>query len=97
MMVNLLGEDGVFALLLDLICPSNIERHVLFILLEHEHLAAALGWKEALVLRSALEEAGNIIRANPVLTAGSCNEQFAILLLAAADHAALLRLSHVVY
>jgi hypothetical protein len=88
--VDLLREDGVLALLLDLICPSSVEPNVVFILLEHKQLTAALRGKEAFVLCSPLEEAGDVIWTDPVTAARRCDEQLAILLFTSANYAALL-------
>jgi hypothetical protein len=92
--MDLLGKYRVFALLLDLECPSYVEGHVLLVVLEHKHLPTTLWWEQALVLGGALEEAGHVVGAHVVTPTRSRDKQLALALLASADHAALLDFRH---
>jgi hypothetical protein len=76
-------------MLLDLVWPSDIEGNIVFILLEHKHLAAALGGKKTLVICGLFEEARDIIWTHPVTTTGRFDEQLALTLFASADYTAL--------
>lgn len=53
---------------------------------EEEYLSTALGWVQAFVFSSALEEAANIIGANPVTLAGGFQELLAVGPISAADY-----------
>lgn len=87
---SLLGQHRVFALLFHLECPPHVKRNVVFVEVEEKDLAAALGRIQALILGRALEEATDIVGADPVLLARSLYEQAIIFfLVAAADDASL--------
>jgi hypothetical protein len=92
--MDLLCENRILALLFDLERPGYVERDVLLVVLEHEHLPTALWWEQTLILGGALEEAGYVVRAHVVAPTRSRDQQLALALLASADHAALLDFRH---
>jgi len=83
----LLGQHRIFALLLHLERPLYVERYILLVHVEKKDLTAALWRIQTLILDRALEEAANVVGADPVLLAWRLEERVAAGFVAAADDA----------
>lgn len=78
---SIFGQDGVLALLLGLVRPCYIQRDMFLVVSQHQYLAAAFGWKQALVVGRVLEEAGHVVRADPMAATGSIKQETYFILL----------------